>query len=747
MPLQSPILDDRSYEQLRDELIRRIPVYAPEWTDHNPSDPGITLIELFSFLGENILYRFNQIPDATYMEFLRLLQIPLRSAVPSRALAVLSLKTKEQVVRVEKGTEAKAGEVAFESLTEVRVLPVSCQAVAKKLTESPDKNSEEAIFFQQAKMFLDPIKEIAVPYTSELVPSESPGIPVDFDMTADNMLWVAVLAEDAESVEKVREQLAEPENAPMLLNIGFVPEHRLDPDEYITPPEFTRRFRCPGEGVTSDSSPVQWSISTGKFDKDNKPQYRPLAIEHDTTEGLSREGVVRLRLPRDLAEIGNFRIDDPDRIGTGNLPPILDDEDLEDRVIFWLRAFHLLRTKVEGQKQQTELKENGFGKILYVGANAVQLEQTCRAKPEFLGTGTGQPSQEYSLVHKYALSGSLTLEIEEADGWRAWTEVDDFFASRENDRHYLLDPEAGRVRFGNGLQGMAPQIGQRIRLLSYRYGGGLRGNVPPDAVNRVTNVAGVEIRNPLAAYGGADAESIEFALERIPGELRRRDRAVTQGDFRELALMTPGANIGRAECLPLYHPQRPKTDAAGVVTVFVWPQQDAAHPDAPLPDKNQLRAVCGWLDARRLVTTEVYVLPPKYRKIAVAVGLRVKPGYGIDAVRHWVETVLRQYLSPLPPYGPAGQGWPLGHRVHGPELEAAALQVEGVDYLEDLQVAGWDQKNNRTRGTVVLERDEVVELIGITVEVGPIAVEPGEDLQPETSTKLGVPVPVLREEC
>ena len=747
MPLQRPILDDRSYEQLRDELIRRIPIYAPEWTDHNPSDPGITLIELFSFLGENILYRFNQIPDATYVEFLRLLQIPLRPAVPSRALAVLSLKKNEEVVRVEKGTESKAGEVAFESLTEVRVLPVSCRAVAKKLTESPDTNSEEAIFFQQAKTFLDPIEEIAVPYTSELVPSESPGVPVDFDVTADNMLWVAILAEDAASVDQVRQQLAEHENAPLLLNIGFVPEYRLDPDEYITPPEFTRRFRCPGEGVTSESSPVQWSVSTGKFDQDDQPQYRPLAIEHDTTEGLSREGVVRLRLPRDPAEMGNFRIDEPDRIGTGTLPPILDDEDLEDRVIFWLRAFHLPRTEGEGQKQQAALKENGFGKILYVGANAVQLEQTCGAKPEFLGTGTGQPSQEYSLVHKYALSGSLTLEIEEADGWRAWSEVDDFFASRENDRHFQLDPEMGKVCFGNGLQGMAPQIGQRIRLLSYRYGGGVRGNVPPNAVNKVPKVAGVGIRNPLAAYGGADAESLESALDRIPGELRRRDRAVTQGDFRELALMTPGANIGRAECLPLYHPQLPKTDAAGVVSVFVWPLQDAAHPHAPLPDKNQLRAVCGWLDARRLVTTEVYVLPPKYRKIAVAVGLRVKPGYGIDAVRHWVEKVLRQYLSPLPPYGPEGQGWPLGHRVHGPELEAAALQVEGVDYLEDLQVAGWDQENNRTKGTVVLERDEVVELIGITVEVGPISVEPGQDLQPETSTKVGVPVPVLREEC
>src|SRR2546430_15673240 len=93
MPIPSPILDDRSYQQLRDELVRRIPVYTPEWTDHNASDPGITLIELFAFLGENLLFRFNQIPESTQLAFLRLLQIPLRPASPARSL--LAMTTEE----------------------------------------------------------------------------------------------------------------------------------------------------------------------------------------------------------------------------------------------------------------------------------------------------------------------------------------------------------------------------------------------------------------------------------------------------------------------------------------------------------------------------------------------------------------------------------------------------------------------------------------------------------------------------
>src|SRR6185295_1505947 len=90
MALGRPILVDRSYEQLRDELVRRIPVYNPEWTDHNASDPGITLIELFAFLGENLLYRFNQIPETTKLAFLRLLDAPLRPATAAEAMITLT---------------------------------------------------------------------------------------------------------------------------------------------------------------------------------------------------------------------------------------------------------------------------------------------------------------------------------------------------------------------------------------------------------------------------------------------------------------------------------------------------------------------------------------------------------------------------------------------------------------------------------------------------------------------------------
>ena len=73
MPLDLPNLDDRTYDDLMAEALRLIPLYAPEWTNHNPSDPGITLIELFAYLSEQLIYRQNRITDAARWQFIKLL--------------------------------------------------------------------------------------------------------------------------------------------------------------------------------------------------------------------------------------------------------------------------------------------------------------------------------------------------------------------------------------------------------------------------------------------------------------------------------------------------------------------------------------------------------------------------------------------------------------------------------------------------------------------------------------------------
>jgi hypothetical protein len=81
MPLELPVLDDRNYEQLLEDAKRRIPAHTPEWTNFDvESDPGITLVQLFAFLTDNLLYRANRIPERNRLKFLQLLGIPLQPA-------------------------------------------------------------------------------------------------------------------------------------------------------------------------------------------------------------------------------------------------------------------------------------------------------------------------------------------------------------------------------------------------------------------------------------------------------------------------------------------------------------------------------------------------------------------------------------------------------------------------------------------------------------------------------------------
>jgi hypothetical protein len=87
MPLPSPRLDDRTFEQLMAEARARIRASSPEWTDLGPGDPGVTLVEVFAHLTETMLYRLNRVPEKAYVEFLRLLGVELRP--PSAATARL----------------------------------------------------------------------------------------------------------------------------------------------------------------------------------------------------------------------------------------------------------------------------------------------------------------------------------------------------------------------------------------------------------------------------------------------------------------------------------------------------------------------------------------------------------------------------------------------------------------------------------------------------------------------------------
>ena len=133
MPLPMPVLDDRDYQVLVDGMRERLPRSAPPWSDHNVSDPGITLLELLAYLGDSLLYRLDRIPERHYRAFLRLLGCEPRAA--RCALAPVAFGTRER----EPGRDLRSrvqiadatGEVVFQT---VSALHVSEARIATVLT-------------------------------------------------------------------------------------------------------------------------------------------------------------------------------------------------------------------------------------------------------------------------------------------------------------------------------------------------------------------------------------------------------------------------------------------------------------------------------------------------------------------------------------------------------------------------------------------------------------------------------------
>ncbi|MEU7699036.1 putative baseplate assembly protein [Streptomyces sp. NPDC039028] len=130
MALPSPNLDDRRFQQLVDEAKRYVQQRAPEWTDHNVSDPGVTLIETFAYLVDQVLYRLNRVPDKNYHAFLDLLGIRLFPPTAAAADVDFWLSAPQpDTVTLPPGTEVTTagGEtddaVVFATTGELRILP------------------------------------------------------------------------------------------------------------------------------------------------------------------------------------------------------------------------------------------------------------------------------------------------------------------------------------------------------------------------------------------------------------------------------------------------------------------------------------------------------------------------------------------------------------------------------------------------------------------------------------------------
>jgi predicted phage baseplate assembly protein len=153
MVLPAPNLDDRRFQNLVDESKRLVQRRCPEWTDHNVSDPGVTLIETFAYMTDQLLYRLNRVPDRHYIKFLELMGVRLFPPSPATTKVTFWLSApQENPITVPTGvevatprTETVGASIAFTTTDQLDIVPCELAHIGSVPTGGTWRNHTDAI--------------------------------------------------------------------------------------------------------------------------------------------------------------------------------------------------------------------------------------------------------------------------------------------------------------------------------------------------------------------------------------------------------------------------------------------------------------------------------------------------------------------------------------------------------------------------------------------------------------------------
>lgn len=663
MPLPTPKLDDRKFQNIVDEAKRLIPRYCPEWTDHNVSDPGVAMIELFAWMSEMLLYRVNQVPEKNYIKFLEMIGVRLNPPRPARAPVTfylsaplldksLTIKRETEVATVRTETSPA---VVFATERELVLHPPELLAVY-----AGDEKTGNKLLFDKAGMVMDG-RGIS-PKPAPIFPDKLPGEAMFLALA--NNVGHHVLALDLDCV--------------------------------------------PGEIRTPDQSPISWQAWQGDW---RKP-WLPCEIEDDQTNKWAKGGELVLRLPEmkktEMFGITAYWLCCRLLTVSGNQHNYTESPSLRQLKKIETRggtasARHALAVAEEilGQSDGAPgqifklhhapvLPLNQHSDHLIVKEPGDKDGEAWREVRDFASSDKDDP--HFTLDHA---TGEIMLGPA------------------------LLQPDNSIRQFGK-----VPPHGSQLMLTRYQHGGGTVGNVPAGALcelgESLPYIAGVT--NHQNAIGGRNAQTLSDAKLRAPQALRAADRAVSAEDYESLATEVPG--VKRALCLAAgLQPTDPKQNALpGTVQIYVLPEIETIPqpiPEAMLrPSQKLLNEVKRFLTRRSLPGVDVMPSWPIYRWIKVEAILRLSPhaedrllnqsseSPATESLKAEIEAqatdALHRYLNPHTG-GPQGYGWPFGRKLHRFELENLLLRIPGVEVVRKLELWGSEPDKSASLGQPVSE--------------------------------------------
>ena len=672
--LPSSNLDDRKFDDLVEESLMRIPRYCPEWTDHNLSDPGVTFVELFAWLTDQMLLRFNQVPRKNYVAFLELLGIRLQPPAPAHTELTFYLSS---------------------DLPEVYTIPSGLEVSTIRTETTP-----AIVFSTDSPLIIGKpkIQHFLTSRTVEEIPQSLQERLVNGWDRQNRSFWTG-------NEQPIFHEQPEIGNCFYLVINGDG-----DLDANVIDVTFQGAAATP-TGINLSQPPRTWEAWDGE-------KWQPVLLQEadDHTKGFSfheleEDGVntaqgadIRLHLPQTWP-VSNFR-------------------GYRGR---WLRCRYITPNSNKNNYNRPP-RITGIG-LRSVGGT-VRGTHSSIIQDERLGMSNGKPGQRFQLLVTPVLERRENehIIVTPPGGLpQNWQEVRDFADSGPEDRHYTIDSITGTVQFGPLIRepgqlknqtkqrsqiqkpstedtvaqfsqidnaqehqyGAVPPRGAEIRMLAYRTGGGREGNVHSGSIQFLRSAFPYidRVTNHKPAINGADGESLEQAVIKAPRILRTRDRAVTAEDFEVLAEKGGLGAIARVRCLPANENRQ-----AGTVGLLIVPkyntdgieQRQGIKPDQLALTPALKEQILQYLNERKLLGVQIQLQEPEYTGVSVQTEIIVEPTYNNplarEEIKHKLIVSLYKYLNPLTG-GLESKGWPFGRPVYTSDIIALMQQTPGVRYL------------------------------------------------------------------
>lgn len=634
MTIPQPKLDDRDFQSLVTEARARIAQRCPEWTEHNVSDPGITLIEQFAFMTEQLIYRVNRIPERLHVALLELLDIELAAPEASKAL------------------------VRFR-LTEPARRPLTLPAHFTEVASAATGGEEPVVFHLDEDFTIEPLHPVAYGV-------RRPSSFID---------WVEVVDGVARPGGRMGEPFSSVPEDGDAFYVGFD-----RPIEKLLLRVEVDVAQARGSGVDPRQPPLLWEASCGDIG------WSRVEVLEDTTGGLNTDGHIDLQVPQVTA---TQRVDEQRRhwlrcrfrpTGLGRpytRPPVIATI-TADVIGAMVNAVHAVRHTGEEIGVSDGTAAQRF-RLLHAPALALadEHEHLEVLTPEgthwerWQRVETFRESDRHDPHFRFdPATGEIELgpRIRTRDGWL---------------NHGAVPPKGTRLRMSGYREAGGPGGNVDADTLTV-----MRKSIP--GIGAVTN--------PRAAEDGIGVESLSEARERAAFELRTSYRAVTADDFAFLAeeaspnvarAHCSAPADGKAVVVGIL--PRLAVDAGEDERAAAERQLSQEELTA---DEDLRERVRKHLDERRVLGTSLDVQPVPLRAVTVVVQAVIAPFASTDVVRSDVRTALFRFLNPLIG-GEEGEGWGFGRPVHQGDLFAIVQAVEDVVEVPLLRMYAHDPDTGR----------------------------------------------------